>query len=92
MQGSGPTNLLCFKSYFTILSFIQKVLLYNWSDEAVVGKYKGPEKDITQVSVTMEWGYVKFYYKKSVNKTNIARCCFFSLTCCFTLKPTNSCW
>ena len=27
----------------------QKVLLYNWNEEAVVGKYKGPEKDITQV-------------------------------------------
>lgn len=29
---------------------MQKVILYNWNDEAVVGKYKGPEKDITQVS------------------------------------------
>ena len=29
---------------------MQKVVLYNWNEEAVVGKYKGPEKDITQVS------------------------------------------
>jgi len=28
------------------------VLLYNWTDEAVVGKYRGPEKDITQVNST----------------------------------------
>ena len=30
---------------------MQKVVLYNWNEEAVVGKYKGPEKDITQVSL-----------------------------------------
>ena len=39
---------------FHLVSSMQKVLLYNWTDEAVVGKYKGPERDITQVnSVTL---------------------------------------
>ncbi|XP_065917457.1 WD repeat-containing protein 31-like isoform X2 [Dysidea avara] len=50
----GPIHSICSVNENLMLSggADKKVLLYNWSDEAVVGKYKGPEKDITQVIST----------------------------------------